>query len=170
MLIFRYLAKEVLTVMTAVSIALLLITMSSRFVKYLAQAASGDLATDVLFSIMLFRIPGFLELIVPLALFIGILLAYGRLYVESEMVVLSACGISNRRLLGYTMLVAGFVALIVGSLSIAGVRALIGQNLIATVADLKFLVAIGIRKLTIIVSFKDISSAHQGGIAQAIRR
>ncbi|MFK7733654.1 MAG: LPS export ABC transporter permease LptF [Pseudomonadales bacterium] len=117
MLIFRYLSKEILQVMTAVSIALLLITMSSRFVKYLAQAAAGDLATDVLFSIMLFRIPGFLELIIPLALFIGILLAYGRLYVESEMVVLSACGISNRRLLGYTMVVAGFVALLVASLS-----------------------------------------------------
>lgn len=117
MLIFRYLSKEILQVMTAVSIALLLITMSSRFVKYLAQAAAGDLATDVLFSIMLFRIPGFLELIIPLALFIGILLAYGRLYVESEMVVLSACGISNKRLLGYTMVVAGFVALLVASLS-----------------------------------------------------
>lgn len=117
MLIFRYLSKEILQVMTAVSIALLLITMSSRFVKYLAQAAAGDLATDVLFSIMLFRIPGFLELIIPLALFIGILLAYGRLYVESEMVVLSACGISNKRLLGYTMVVAGFVSLLVASLS-----------------------------------------------------
>ncbi len=117
MLIFRYLSKEILQVMTAVSIALLLITMSSRFVKYLAQAAAGDLATDVLFSIMLFRIPGFLELIIPLALFIGILLAYGRLYVESEMVVLSACGISNKRLLGYTMVVAGFVAVLVAALS-----------------------------------------------------
>ncbi len=117
MLIFRYLSKEILQVMTAVSIALLLITMSSRFVKYLAQAAAGDLATDVLLSIMLFRIPGFLELIIPLALFIGILLAYGRLYVESEMVVLSACGISNKRLLGYTMLVAGFVSLLVACLS-----------------------------------------------------
>ncbi len=117
MMIFRYLAREILLVMAAVSVALLLITMSSRFVKYLAQAASGNLATDVLFSIMLYRIPGFLELIIPLGLFIGILLSYGRLYVESEMVVLSACGISNNRLLLYTLMVAGVVALIVGSLS-----------------------------------------------------
>lgn len=118
MLIFRYLAKEVLLVMGAVSIALLLITMSSRFVKYLGQAASGDLATEVLFSIMLYRIPGFLELIVPLALFIGILLAYGRFFVESEMVVLSACGFSENRLLAYTMVVALLVAGVVGALSL----------------------------------------------------
>ncbi len=118
MLIFRYLTREILLVMVAVSVALLLITMSSRFVKYLAQAASGDLATEVLFTIMLYRVPGFLELIVPLALFIGILLAYGRLYVESEMVVLSACGVSNNRLLVYTLLVAGLVASIVAAFSL----------------------------------------------------
>jgi len=117
MLIFRYLAREVLQVMLAVSISLLLITMSSRFVKYLGQAASGDLATEVLFSIMLYRIPGFLELIIPLALFLGILLAYGRLYVESEMVVLSACGVSENRLLGFTMAVSLVVAALVALLS-----------------------------------------------------
>lgn len=118
MIIFRYLAKEVLLVMVAVSAALLLIIMSSRFVKYLAQAASGDLASNVLFSIMLYRVPGFLELILPLALFLGILLAYGRLYVESEMVVLSACGFSPNRLLVFTLLTCGAVTLLVGLVSL----------------------------------------------------
>lgn len=118
MIIFRYLAKEVLLVMLAVSAALLLIIMSSRFVKYLAQAASGDLAADVLFTIMLYRIPGFLELILPLALFLGILLAYGRLYVESEMVVLSACGFSPNRLLLFTLLTCGSVTLGVALISL----------------------------------------------------
>ena len=48
-----------------------------------------------------FRLPGFLQLILPLGLFLGILLAYGRLYLESEMTVLSATGMSQRRLLAY---------------------------------------------------------------------
>ena len=51
---------------------------------------------------MAFRIPGFLQLILPLGLFLGILLAYGRLYLESEMTVLSATSMSQKRLLGYT--------------------------------------------------------------------
>lgn len=116
MIVFRYLAREVLSSTVAVTGVLLLILVSGRFIKYLSEAASGDLAADVLFEIMAYRIPGFLELILPLGLFLGILLGYGRLYLESEMVVLNACGISQKRLVGYAMgpaaLAAGIVALL----------------------------------------------------------
>ena len=46
-----------------------------------------------------FRLPGFLELILPLGLFLGFLLAYGRLYLDSEMTVLAATGMSQQRLM-----------------------------------------------------------------------
>lgn len=118
MIVFRYLSKQVLVSMAAVSGVLLLITMSGRFIKYLSQSASGELAPELLFQIMGYRLPGFLELILPLGLFLGILLAYGRMYVESEMAVLSACAISNRRLLTYTMIPALLVAALVGLLSL----------------------------------------------------
>ncbi len=118
MIIFRYLAREVMLSMIAVSGVLLLIIMSGRFVKYLAEAAAGKLDPDVLFAVMAYRIPGFLELILPLGLFIGFLLAYGRLYMDSEITVLSACGMSQRRLVGYSMLPAGLVAALVAVLSL----------------------------------------------------
>lgn len=118
MIIFRYLAREVMVSMVAVSGVLLLIIMSGRFVKYLADAAAGKLAPDVLFAIMGYRMPGFLELILPLGLFIAFLLAYGRLYMESEMVVLSACGMSQKRLIAYSFMPAAFVAVIVATLSL----------------------------------------------------
>lgn len=118
MIIFRYLAREVLISMIAVSGILLLIIMSGRFVKYLAEAAAGKLAPEVLLSIMGYRLPGFLELVLPLGLFIAILMAYGRLYMDSEMTVLSACGMSQRKLLGYTMFPAVCVAIVVGALSL----------------------------------------------------
>lgn len=127
MIIFRYLSREVMVTMMAVSSILLLIIMSGRFVKYLADAAAGELAVDVLFTIMGYRLPGFLELVIPLGFFIAILLAYGRLYIDSEMVVLSACGLSQRQLVGYTLVPALAVALFVGGLSLwvspMGVRA-----------------------------------------------
>lgn len=104
--------------MLAVTIVLLVVVISGRFVKYLAEAAAGKLAADVLFSIMAYRIPGFLELILPLGFFIGILLAYGRLYVESEMVVLSACGISTGKMAWFTLLPSFVVAALVGFLSL----------------------------------------------------
>lgn len=117
-IIFRYLAREVMVAMVAVSSVLLLVIMSGRFVKYLAQAAAGKLAPDVLLAVMIYRLPGFLELVIPLGLFLAILLAYGRLYTDSEMTVLSACGMSNRRLIVYTMIPAFVVAVAVAWLSL----------------------------------------------------
>lgn len=118
MIVFRYLAREVLLSMFAVSAVLLVIIMSGRFVKYLSRAAAGELDPSVLFSIMAYRLPGFLELILPLGLFLGFLLGYGRLYLESEMTVLEATGMSQKRLVSYSMGPAIFVAVIVGSLSL----------------------------------------------------
>ncbi|EKN43699.1 MULTISPECIES: LPS export ABC transporter permease LptF [Pseudomonas syringae group] len=117
MIVFRYLSREVLVTLSAVSAVLLVIIMSGRFIKYLAQAASGALDPGVLFMIMGFRLPGFLQLILPLGLFLGILLAYGRLYLESEMTVLAATGMSQQRLLAITMAPAALVALLVAWLS-----------------------------------------------------
>ena len=92
--------------------------MSGRFIKYLSQAALGNISPDILFLVMAYRLPGFLELILPLGLFMGVLLAYGRMYLESEMTVLHACGYSQNRLMGVTWVIALFVALIVAALSL----------------------------------------------------
>jgi lipopolysaccharide export system permease protein len=119
LIVFRYLSREVLLTLSAVSAVLLVIIMSGRFIKYLAQAASGALDPGSLFLIMGFRLPGFLQLILPLGLFLGILLAYGRLYLESEMTVLSATGMSQQRLLGMTLFPATLVALLVAWLSLS---------------------------------------------------
>lgn len=118
MIVFRYLSREVLVTLGAVSAVLLVIIMSGRFIKYLAQAAQGLLDPGVLFMIMGFRIPGFLQLILPLGLFLGFLLAYGRLYLESEMTVLTATGMSQQRLMAYSLAPALLVALAVAWLSL----------------------------------------------------
>jgi len=117
-IVFRYLIRQIMVSMLAVSGILLLVFMSGRFIKYLAEAAEGELAAGVLFSIMGYRFPGFLELILPLGLFIGILLAYGRMYLESEMTVLFACGVSDRQLLGKTLIGALPVMLVVAAMSL----------------------------------------------------
>lgn len=117
-IVFRYLTRQVMISMLAVSGILLLVFMSGRFIKYLADAAQGELAGDVLFQIMAYRFPGFLELILPLGYFIGILLAYGRMYLESEMTVLFACGVSDRQVLKQTLIGSGLVMLAVGAMSL----------------------------------------------------
>lgn len=62
MIVFRYLSREVLLTFSAVSAVLLVIIMSGRFIKYLAQAAQGVLDPGVLLMVMGYRIPGFLQL------------------------------------------------------------------------------------------------------------
>lgn len=106
MRIFRYLAGDVLSHMVAVAFVLFLVVFSGRFIKYLAEAAVGDLTADILLPVMLYKLPSFFELILPLSLFIGILLSLGRLYADSEMVVLRACGVSPFRIAKYLTPVA----------------------------------------------------------------
>ena len=105
--------------MLAITFVLLLVVMSGRFIKYLGEAAVDGLGADLLISVMAFRIPEFLEIILPLGFFLGILMAYGRLYLDSEMTVLSACGMSVRRLMAYTLLPAFLVMLVVAYLSLS---------------------------------------------------
>jgi lipopolysaccharide export system permease protein len=118
LIVFRYLLREVLGTTFAVSMVLLLIVMSARFIKYLAKAAAGGLDGGVLLQLMLYRLPGFLELIIPLGFFLGVLLAYGRLHIDNEMTVLSACGMSEKQLLGYTVTASVLVALMVALFSL----------------------------------------------------
>ena len=118
MIIFRYLSRELLSVTVAVCVVLLMVLISGRFVKYLANALSGNMDPEVIFAVIGYRIPGFLELTLPLAFFLAVLLTFGRLYVENEMSVLRACGISERKLLSFTFIVASFLAFVVGYLSL----------------------------------------------------
>ncbi|WP_191602151.1 LPS export ABC transporter permease LptF [Marinomonas algicola] len=106
MILFRYLAKEVLVSTAAVSLILLLIIISGRFVSYLGNAAEGKMTFEFLFIILAFHIPSFAQMILPLAFFLSLLLAYGRLYVENEMAILFSCGISKLKLTGYTIGIA----------------------------------------------------------------
>ena len=118
MIVFRYLAREVLITMSAVSATLLVIIMSGRFIRYLAEATRGIIDPSVLLWIMAFKIPGFLQMILPLGLFLGFLLAYGRMYMDSEMTVLSATGMSQQRLMLYSLAPTLLVALMVAWLSL----------------------------------------------------
>lgn len=117
MIIFRYLSRDLLVTALAVSAVLLTIFLSGKFSDYLDDAAQGKLAVDVLFTIIAYRMPNLLELILPLGFYLAILLAYGRMYIESEMVVLSATGMSQWQLVRMTMVPAIIVAAIVALFS-----------------------------------------------------
>ena len=118
MIIFRYLARQVWLTTAVVAVVLLCVAVISRFAQYLGEAASGHKAADALLLIMLYRLPEFLLVILPLALLLGIVLAYGRMHAENEMVSLMGAGVGERRLLGMTFGIASAVMALMGVLSL----------------------------------------------------
>lgn len=113
MLIFRYLAKEVFITLTSLTTILLLIFMSNQFVRYLNRAASGHLPVVFIMKLMMLEMPNLMGLLLPLGFYMSLMIAYGRLYADSEMTVLNACGYGHGALLRQSMLMASVVALFV---------------------------------------------------------
>ena len=109
MIIARYLTREVVNTLLAVTIVLLLAFLSQQVVRYMNYVAIGKIPTNVLLELVSFEAPYLLAILLPLGLYLGVLLAYGRLYADQEMTVLQMAGYSSRRLLGLT----GYIALAV---------------------------------------------------------
>lgn len=99
MILYRYINRQLFVTTVVVTFVLTMVLVSGRFIKYMAQAAAGEIAADALFLIMFFRLPEFLQMILPLSLYIGVLLVFGRMYVDNEMVVLRAGGVGPGRIL-----------------------------------------------------------------------
>lgn len=113
MLIFRYLAKEVFITLVALTAILMLIFMSNQFVRYLNRAALGQLPGMIIMKLMMLELPNLMGLLLPLGFYVALLVAYGRLYAESEMTVLQACGYGPSQLLKHSLIMACLVCLIV---------------------------------------------------------
>lgn len=118
MIIFRYLAKEVFVTLIALTSILVLIFLSNQLIQYLNRAASGSIPGIIIMKLMMLELPTLLSLLIPLGFYIAMLVAYGRLYAESEMTVLRACGYGSGQLLKHSFIMASVVALIVAAVMI----------------------------------------------------
>ncbi|MEM7407164.1 MAG: LPS export ABC transporter permease LptF [Pseudomonadota bacterium] len=106
-IIERYVAREALLNFLAVISVLLLIYVSNRFIRFLAEAAAGDIDSQVILELLVLKLTANSVLLLPLALYVGVLLALGRLYRDSEVVAMHAGGI------GFTTLLRAIGALAV---------------------------------------------------------
>lgn len=117
MIIFRYLLAEVFKSQLAVFIILMTIIISQRFVKILADASEGEVPGQLVISIVALKLPQLAVIILPLSAFVGILIAYGRVYADSEMTVLHATGVSEWYVTRLTLLLSLVMALVAGSVT-----------------------------------------------------
>ena len=109
-IIDRYVVREVVRTFAGVAPVLLIILVGTQFARVLSRAAAERLPRDVMFQLMGLKTVEYLTVLVPLAVFFSIVLALGRLYRDSEMTVMAACGVGPARLYRPVLLVAGFTA------------------------------------------------------------
>lgn len=93
MIIVRYLIRETIKSQLAIFFVLFLIFLSQRFISVLADASNGDIPARLIMTVVGLNMPAMGLLMLPLSLYIGILLTFGRLYAESEITVMNATGI-----------------------------------------------------------------------------
>jgi len=142
LLIERHLLRQFAESVAAVALILLLVTLGALFADLISEIAKGKVPAGLLLSQLGLRSIRFLTLVLPLALFLGLLLAIGRMYAESEMAVLASVGIGPQRLWRPLVWVCLPIMLVVGlaSLWLAPFAAHRAKEMIE-VANRSFLIA-----------------------------
>ena len=118
MLIFRYLLRETFKSQLAVFFILMSIFITLRFVRILGDATDGSVPAELVLGFITLYSPVLASLVLPLSLFLGVMLAHGRMYVESEMTVLRACGVSEWYVVRVTLVVALVIAIVTGAVTL----------------------------------------------------
>ncbi|BFI69057.1 LPS export ABC transporter permease LptF [Yersinia pseudotuberculosis] len=110
MIIIRYLVRETLKSQIAILFILLLIFFSQKLVRILGAAVDGEIPTNVVLSLLGLGVPEMAQLILPLSLFLGLLMTLGKLYTESEITVMHACGMGKKSLIMAALILALFTS------------------------------------------------------------
>lgn len=114
----RYILRELAFSVFAMAVVLLVVVAGGTFARVLQQVAQGSFPAGVMFDVLGLNMVSTLTALLPLALFLGILVALGRLFHDSEMHVLAASGMGRRGLLRPAALLAIPIAVLVGLISL----------------------------------------------------
>ena len=119
MIINRYLIREIALPLIAVSVILFVIFMSYNAVRYTTDAAAGLLPATTVVYLTLIKSLIAIEVLLPMALYLAVIMGMGRLYSDSEMAALHACGFGELRVIRSVLWFSLLVAVVVASLSLA---------------------------------------------------
>jgi len=98
----------------AVFFVLMTIFISQKFVRVLGDASEGGIPGRLVMIFIGLKVPDLAGMMLPLSLFLGVLLAYGRIYADSEMTVLHACGVSEWYVVRVTLVLSLITAIFTG--------------------------------------------------------
>jgi lipopolysaccharide export system permease protein len=107
----RYVLREVVQTWLAVTGVLVAILVSNQLSRVLGQAADNQYGRHVVFDLIALGAIMNLSVIVPVGLLLAVVLTLGRLYHDSEMAALQACGFGPVRLLAPLFCFAAVIAM-----------------------------------------------------------
>jgi len=99
MILHRAFVRETLHACGVVSVILLAVFVAVRGLGFLRQAVEGDIPAARVLLLLALKTITYLDIILPLALYIGALAVLGRWLRDNELTVIAACGIGAGRLL-----------------------------------------------------------------------
>lgn len=117
-ILYRYILKETTQTWFAVTGVLLLILLTDQFARVLDDAAGAQLPKSAIFAVMGLSSIQYLTILIPVGVFMAILLALARMYRDSEMAALTACGVGTISLYRPVSLLAIVLAALVGWLAL----------------------------------------------------
>ena len=94
MIFYRALLREFASSALGVFVVLVAITLTTQFIRYLGQAASGVLAVDAVLAMLGFSALSHFPVLLSITVFISILMTLTRSYRDSEMIVWFSSGMS----------------------------------------------------------------------------
>jgi lipopolysaccharide export system permease protein len=107
----RYVLREVLTSWVVVTGVLLIILLTNQMARVLARAAENQYPRQVVLELIGLGALQDLSILMPIGLLLGVMLAFGRLYHDSEVTAALACGVGAGRLYWPVTLLAAVVTL-----------------------------------------------------------
>jgi len=107
----RYVLREVMQTWLAVTGVLVAILVSNQLSRVLGQAADNQYGRRVVFDLIALGAIMNLSVIVPVSLLLAVVLSLGRMYHDSEMAALQACGFGAVKLLAPLFGFAAVIAL-----------------------------------------------------------
>ncbi len=114
----RYIFSELLGTFAAWLVILIMVSMGGLLADLLGRIARGQIPAGLLLSQLGLRGLDAMPLLMPLALFLGVLLTVGRLYRDSEMAVLASVGVGTRAVLRPLLMLAIPVAALIAVISL----------------------------------------------------
>ncbi|MGB5442312.1 MAG: LPS export ABC transporter permease LptF [Gammaproteobacteria bacterium] len=125
----RYLLREVIHGWVVVTVILWLVLVCNRLVRYLGDAAAGEIPAGVVFKLLGLKMVWYLVHVVPFALALGVIIGLGRMYRDNEMTVMAACGVGPVQIYKPLLTLGAVVTVLLGWLSLSASPAVEGMSL-----------------------------------------